>query len=84
MSYEEAEKTFDFLLTSFKYGAPPHGGIALGFDRIIAMVCGVKDIREVIVFPRNKTTENPMDGSPQEWTPDFLKEVHMKLDIVKK
>jgi len=84
MSYEEAEKTFDFLLESFKYGAPPHGGIALGFDRIIAMICGMKDIREVIVFPRNKTTENPMDGSPQEWTPDFLKEVHMKLDIVKK
>ena len=84
LSYEEAEKKYDFLLNAFKYGAPPHGGIALGFDRLIALMCGLNDIREVIAFPRNKAAENPMDGSPQEWTPEFLKELHLKLDIVKK
>ncbi|MBU0461600.1 MAG: aspartate--tRNA ligase [Nanoarchaeota archaeon] len=84
LEYEEAEKKFDFLLNAFKYGAPPHGGLALGFDRVVALMCGSNDIREVIAFPRNKAMENPMDSSPQEWTPDFLKELHLKLDIAKK
>jgi len=84
LEYEEAEKRFDFLLNAFKYGAPPHGGIALGFDRLVALMNNVFDIREGIAFPRNKARENPMDGSPQDWTPEFLKELHMKLDIVKK
>jgi aspartyl-tRNA synthetase len=84
LEYEEAEKRFDFLLNAFKYGVPPHGGIALGFDRFVALMCGLNDIREAIAFPRNKATENPLDGSPQDWTPEFLKELHMKLDIIKK
>ncbi len=84
LDYEAAEKRFDFLLNAFKYGAPPHGGIALGFDRLVALMNNVFDIRESIAFPRNKSRENPMDGSPQDWTEDFLKELHMKLDIVKK
>ena len=84
LDYEAAEKRFDFLLNAFKYGAPPHGGIALGFDRLVALMNNVFDIREGIAFPRNKSRENPMDGSPQDWTEDFLKELHMKLDIVKK
>ena len=84
LEYEEAEKKFDFLLRAFKYGAPPHGGIALGFDRLVALMCGLNDIREVIAFPKNKAAENPMDGSPQEWTEEFLKELRMKLDIAKK
>lgn len=84
LTYEEVEDTFDFLLNSFDYGAPPHGGIALGFDRLCALLNGLNDIREVIAFPRNKSTENPLDGSPQEWTQEWLKELHLKLDIVKK
>ena len=84
LEYEEAEKRFDFLINAFKYGAPPHGGIAIGFDRLVSLMCGITDIREVIAFPRNKAAENPLDGSPQEWTPEFLKELHLKLDIVKK
>ena len=63
---------------------PIHGGIALGFDRLCALLCGLNDIREVIAFPKNKSAENPMDSSPQDWTPEFLKELHLKLDIVKK
>jgi len=84
LNYEQAQERFDFLINSFKYGAPPHGGIALGFDRVVALMAGTEDIREVISFPRNKATENPLDGSPQEWTEDLLKELHLKLDIVKK
>lgn len=84
LTYEEATKRFDFLLEAFKYGAPPHGGIALGFDRLVTLMCGLTDIRELIAFPKNKEMQNPMDGSPQEWTPEFLKELHLKLDVVKK
>jgi len=84
LEYEDAVKRFDFLMEAFKYGAPPHGGIALGFDRLTALLNGTTDIREVIAFPRNKATENPMDHSPQDWSPEFLKELHLKLDIVKK
>ena len=84
LSYEEAQKRFDFLLEAFQYGAPPHGGIALGFDRVVSLMAGLNDIREVIAFPKTKAAENPMDGSPQEWTEAQLKELHLRLDIIKK
>ncbi len=84
LAYKEAEKKFDFLLNAFKFGAPNHGGIALGMDRLCALLCGINDIREVIAFPKTKAAENPMDCSPQEWTPEFLKELNLKLDVVKK
>ena len=81
LTYEEAEKKFDFLLRAFQYGAPPHGGIAIGFDRLCALILQLSDIREVIAFPRTKSAENLMDSSPQEWTADWLKELHLKTDI---
>ena len=84
LSYEEAQKKFDFLLDAFQYGAPPHGGIALGLDRVVALMCGLNDIREIIAFPKNKAAENPMDGSPQDWMPSQLKELNIKLDFVNK
>ena len=84
LTYEEAEKKFDFLLNAFNFGCPPHGGIAIGFDRLNALLNGINDIREVIAFPKNKSSENPMDDSPQDWTPEFLKDLHLKLDVVKK
>ncbi len=84
LTYEEAEKKFDFLLNAFRYGCPPHGGIALGMDRLCALLCGINDIREVIAFPKTKAAENLMDSSPQEWTSEFLKELNLKLDVVKK
>ena len=83
LDYAAAEKRFDFLLNAFRFGAPPHGGLAIGFDRLVAIMNGVMDIRECIAFPRNKSRENPMDGSPQDWTPDFLKELNMKVDVAK-
>jgi aspartyl-tRNA synthetase len=84
LTYEEAQKKFDFLLRAFQYGAPPHGGIAIGFDRLCALLLGIGDIREVIAFPRTKAGENLMDSSPQEWTADWLKELHLKTDIPRK
>lgn len=84
ISYEEAAKKFDFLLNAFKYGAPPHGGIALGFDRLVTLMEGLDDIRECIAFPKNKAAENPMDGSPGEVSERQLKDLHVKVDVVKK
>lgn len=81
---EEAEKKFGFLLEAFRYGAPPHGGIAPGLDRLCALMLGTNDIREVIAFPKNKAAECPMDGCPSEIPDKELKEVHLKWDIVKK
>ncbi|MEK6949810.1 MAG: aspartate--tRNA ligase, partial [Nanoarchaeota archaeon] len=84
LSKEEARKKFGFMMDAFRYGTPPHGGMGLGFDRIVALMCGYNDIREVIAFPKNKDAECPMDGSPSEVEDKQLKELHIKVDLVKK
>ena len=84
MSYEEAKQRFGFLLDSFRYGAPPHGGLAFGFDRVVALMCGISDIREVIAFPKNKNAECPMDGCPSSVDDNQLKELRIKTDVIKK
>ncbi|MBW3016912.1 aspartate--tRNA ligase, partial [Candidatus Woesearchaeota archaeon] len=80
----DAKKKFGFLLEAFKYGAPPHGGFALGFDRIVALMTGTNDIREVIAFPKNKAAQCPMDNSPSSVDEVALKENHIKLDLAAK
>lgn len=80
---EEAESKFGFLLAAFKYGAPPHGGIALGLDRVIMLMADADSIREVIAFPKNKASVSLMDNAPSEVTEKQLKELHLKLDIEK-
>ena len=84
LDHEQAQKKFGFLMDAFKYGTPPHGGMGLGFDRIVALMCGYNDIREVIAFPKNKDAECPMDGSPSDVEEKQLKELNIKLDLVKK
>ena len=84
LTHEQTQKKFGFLMESFKYGTPPHGGIGLGFDRIVAVMCGYNDIREVIAFPKNKDAECPMDGSPSSVDDKQLKELNIKMDLVKK
>lgn len=83
-SKEKAQRNFGFLLEAFQYGSPPHGGIGLGFDRIVALMLGYHDIREVIAFPKTKSAEGPVDGSPSELEERQLKELSLKLDFVKK
>ena len=83
MPAEEVRERFGFLLEAYKYGAPSHAGFGLGFDRLAALMQGMHDIREVIAFPKNKSAENPMDGSPSEASEKQLQELHIKLDFVK-
>ena len=75
----EAEKKFGFLTEAFKYGPPPHGGIAPGLDRLVMLMCGQTSIKEVIAFPKNSFAQNPMDGSPGFVDEAQLKELHLNI-----
>jgi aspartyl-tRNA synthetase len=78
ISDEEAEKRFGFLLGAFKYGAPPHGGFAVGLDRLTAILAGEDNIREVIAFPKASSGIDPMTGAPQAVEPKVLADVGLR------
>jgi aspartyl-tRNA synthetase len=78
---EEAARRFGFLLEAFEYGAPPHGGIALGFDRIAMVLAGKTSIRDVIAFPKTTSGASLMDECPSEIDERDLRELHLKLDL---
>jgi aspartyl-tRNA synthetase len=75
---------FGYMLEAFKYGAPPHGGIALGFDRLIAILCGTPSIRDVIAFPKTAKGVCLMTESPGSVEPKQLRELHLELKAAKK
>jgi len=78
-SEELAQQRFGFLLEAFRYGPPPHGGIAPGFDRLVAMMAGEPTIREVITFPKNTLGQCPMDDSPSPVDPKQLEDLSIRV-----
>jgi aspartyl-tRNA synthetase len=79
ISDDEAQQKFGFLINAFKYGAPPHGGIAFGFDRMVMLFAGVDSIRDTIAFPKTASALSLMDDSPSVVSEEQLKELHIKL-----
>jgi aspartyl-tRNA synthetase len=78
---EQAYDQFGFLLNAFKYGVPPHGGLAFGLDRIIMLMTGSDSIRDVIAFPKVKDASCPMTEAPGTVDEKQLKELGIKIDI---
>ncbi len=75
ISVDEARNRFGFLLDAFGYGAPPHGGFAIGLDRMVAIFCGEENIREVIAFPKTQSGADPMTGAPKPLAASALREL---------
>jgi len=78
------EKKFGGMLHALSLGAPPHGGIAPGIDRIVMLLAGEENLREVVLFPMNQRAEDLMMGAPSEVSPKQLKELHIRLELPKK
>jgi aspartyl-tRNA synthetase len=79
LSPEEAQRKFGFLISAFRYGAPPHGGFAAGVDRIVMLGLGESSIREVIAFPKTQSGADPLTGAPGPVLPEQLAEVGLRL-----
>ena len=78
---DETQHKFGFMLEALQYGAPPHGGIALGFDRLVMLMCGASSIREVIAFPKTQKATCPLTQAPEKVSIDQLLELSIKLDL---
>ena len=79
LSQEEAQEKFGFLLEAFRYGAPPHGGMAYGLDRLVMLMLGESSIREVIAFPKNQNAQCLMSEAPGEISEEQLEELSIRI-----
>jgi aspartyl-tRNA synthetase len=75
---EEAENRFGFLLGAYRFGAPPHGGFAVGIDRFVALLAGEGNIREVIAYPKTQSGSDPMTGAPKAVADSVLRELGLR------
>jgi aspartyl-tRNA synthetase len=76
---EEITEKFGYLIEAFRYGAPPHGGAALGLDRMVTLLAGLASIRDVVAFPKTNSALSLMDGAPSPVTDDQLRELHIRV-----
>ncbi|MCM1378088.1 MAG: aspartate--tRNA ligase [Clostridium sp.] len=81
---EKAHEQFGFLMNAFQYGAPPHGGLALGFDRFVSILAGLDTIRDTIAFPKNNSGRDVMNECPSPLDPAQLDELELRLDLKEK
>jgi aspartyl-tRNA synthetase len=78
---KEVVERFGGMYRAFQYGAPPHGGMAAGVDRIVMLLCGTTNLREISLFPMNQRAEDLLMGAPSEVTPKQLRELHIRLNL---
>jgi aspartyl-tRNA synthetase len=83
-SRAEVEEQFGGLYRAFQYGAPPHGGAAFGVDRIVMLLCGAQNLREITLFPMNQQAEDLLMGAPSAASPKQLRELHIRLNVQEK
>ena len=78
-SRQDVDRKFGGMIRAFRYGAPPHGGIAPGIDRIVMLLADEPNIREVIAFPMNQNAQDPLMGAPSEVSPEQLRDLHIAV-----
>jgi len=81
LSAAEVEAQFGGLYRAFHYGAPPHGGLAAGIDRIVMLVVGARNLRDVALFPMNQQAEDLLMGAPSDVSPEQLKELNIRVAL---